>query len=179
MAERPILKFPDPLLRQKTRKVTLPASAEVRELVKDMVDTMYAAHGAGLAAIQVGSDLRIFIVDGPVATGNDQAPPVVFVNPEMTSLSEETEVAEEGCLSFPGVYEPIKRSTRATCRAFDLEGKPFEVKGEALFARALQHEIDHIDGRLLIDMLGPVKREMVRRKMKRAAETGEYEEAHE
>jgi peptide deformylase len=179
MAIRPILRFPDNGLRQPTRRVEDPAAVEVRSLVADMVETMFAAAGAGLAAIQVGSDLRIFIVDGHVAGGAEDAQPLVFINPEITFLSEDTEAAEEGCLSFPGVFVPVKRPLRARCRAVDLDGRAFEVEGEGLFARALQHEIDHLNGRLLIDMVGPVKREIIRRKMKRAAETGEYEEARE
>jgi peptide deformylase len=144
-----------------------------------MIETMFAANGAGLAAIQIGSDLRIFVVDGHVAGGDEAAPPVVFINPELTLLPDESETSEEGCLSFPGVFVPVKRALRARCRALDLEGKPFAVEGQGLYARALQHELDHLNGRLLIDMVGPVKREMIRRKMKRAAETGEYEEARE
>ena len=123
--------------------------------------------------------LRVFLVDGQVAGGAEDVPALVFVNPEITWLDEETEAVEEGCLSFPGVFVTVKRSTRARCRALNLSGQPFEVEAEGLYARALQHEIDHLDGRLLIDKVGPVKREMIKRKMKRAAETGEYEEARE
>jgi peptide deformylase len=179
MAIRPILKFPDPGLRQPTRPVSQPFDEEVRTLVTDMVETMYAAAGAGLAAIQVGSPLRIFVVDGHVAGGAEDAPAKVFINPEITWMSEETDNGEEGCLSFPGVFVPVKRALKAKCRAMDLDGKVFELEGEGLLARAFQHEIDHLNDRLLIDMVGPVKREMIRRKMKRAAETGEYEEARE
>jgi peptide deformylase len=179
MAIRPILKFPDPGLRQATRAVSQPFDEEVRTLVTDMIETMYAAAGAGLAAIQLGSQLRIFVVDGHVAGGAEDAPAKVFINPEITWLSDETDNGEEGCLSFPGVFVPVKRALKAKCRALDLDGKEFELEGEGLLARAFQHEVDHLNGRLLIDMVGPVKREMIRRKMKRAAETGEYEEARE
>jgi len=179
MAIRPILKFPDPALRQPTRAVSHPFDEEVRTLVTDMIESMYAASGAGLAAIQLGSPLRIFVVDGHVAGGAEDAPAKVFINPEITFLSEETDGGEEGCLSFPGVFVPVKRALRAKCRAQDLDGNVFELEGEGLLARAFQHEVDHLNGRLLIDMVGPVKREMIRRKMKRAAETGEYEEARE
>src|SRR5262249_30086689 len=179
MAIRPILKFPDPGLRQPTRLVPQPFDEEVRTLVTDMVETMYAAAGAGLAAIQLGSPLRIFVVDGHVAGGAEDAPAQVFINPEITWLSDEIDNGEEGCLSFPGVFVPVKRALKAKCRALDLDGKEFELEGEGLLARAFQHEIDHLNGRLLIDMVGPVKREMIRRKMKRAAETGEYEAARE
>jgi len=178
MAIQPILKYPEPRLRQETRNLES-IDDEVKALVADMIETMYAANGAGLASIQLGSELRAFVVDGHVAGGAEDAPARVFLNPELTWLSEETETAEEGCLSFPGVFVPVKRALRARCRALDLDGKSFEIEGEGLFARALQHEIDHLNGRLLIDMVGPVKREMIKRKMKRAAETGEYEEARE
>jgi peptide deformylase len=179
MALRPILKFPDPGLRQVTKAVSFPLDDETRALVTDMIETMYAAAGAGLAAIQVGSDLRIFVIDGHVAGGPEDAPAVVMINPEITFLSEEIESGEEGCLSFPGVFVQVKRSLGAKCKALGLDGKPFELEGSGLLARAFQHEIDHLNGRLLIDMVGPVKREMIRRKMKRAAETGEYDEARE
>jgi peptide deformylase len=179
MAIQPILRFPDTLLRQTTRGVGVPIDEHTRTLVADMIETMYASSGAGLAAIQIGSELRIFVVDGHVAGGAEDAPAMVFINPEITSLSDDTETGEEGCLSFPGVFVPVKRALRARCRAVNLLGETFEVEGEGLFARALQHEIDHLNGRLLIDMVGPVKREMIRRKMKRAAETGEYDEARE
>src|SRR5436190_19166403 len=123
MAIRPILKFPDPALRQPTREVAPPIDDEVRTLVTDMIESMYAASGAGLAAIQIGSPLRIFVVDGHVAGGAEDAPARVFINPEITLLSEETDNGEEGCLSFPGVFVPIKRALRAKCRALDLDGK--------------------------------------------------------
>jgi len=178
MSIQSILKYPDPQLRQETRNLDR-IDDDVRALVGDMVETMYAANGAGLAAIQIGSELRAFVIDGHVAGGAEDAPARVFLNPELIWLSDETEVAEEGCLSFPGVFVPVKRALKARCRALDLSGNPFEIEGEGLFARALQHEIDHLNGRLLIDMVGPVKREMIKRKMKRAAETGEYEEARE
>src|SRR5262245_52008685 len=126
MAIRTILRFPDGKLRQPTREVpTGPADAETRTLVQHMLETMYAASGRGLAAIQVGSDLRIFIVDGAVAGGGEQAPALVFCNPELTVLSDETDAGEEGCLSFPGIFVPVKRALRARCRALDLEGRPF------------------------------------------------------
>ncbi|HJZ84584.1 MAG TPA: peptide deformylase [Polyangia bacterium] len=178
MAIHPILRYPDPRLRQPTHNLES-IEETTRTLVADMIETMYAANGAGLAAIQLGADVRVFVVDGHIAGGPEDAPAKVFINPELTYLSEDTDGGEEGCLSFPGVFVPIKRALRARCRALDLEGQPFEIEGEGLFARALQHEIDHLNGRLLIDMVGPVKREMIKRKMKRAAETGDYEEARE
>src|SRR5262249_30925563 len=168
MAVRPIVKYPDPRLRQATVPVTQ-VTDEIRKLCADMADTMFAANGAGIAAIQVGAKERIFIVDAGVAGGREEDPPLVFVNPEIIELSEETLTTDEGCLSFPGIYVPIKRSLRAKVRAMNLDGQMFEMEREGLCARAFQHETDHLNGRLLVDFVGPLKREMIKRKMKRAA----------
>lgn len=169
MAIRPIVRFPDPRLRDKSQDVTT-FGDELRQLVSDMSETMYAANGAGLAAIQVGVPLRLFIIDGPVAGGADDSPPQVFINPEIVSLSEEAQTGDEGCLSFPGIYVPVKRGMRARVRALNIEGKVFEIEGAELFARALQHENDHLIGRLLIDQCGPVKREIIKRKLRKDKE---------
>jgi len=169
MAVRPIVRFPDSRLRQKSADVKT-IDDDVRRVVADMTDSMYAANGAGLAAIQLGHPLRIFIVDGQVAGGTEQDGPKVFINPEIVEISQEAQTGDEGCLSFPGIYVPVKRGMRARVRALDLEGKPFEVEGEELYARALQHETDHLNGRLLIDQVGPVKREIIKRKLRREAE---------
>jgi peptide deformylase len=176
MPLRPILRYPDPKLREKSRDVSS-FDDDLRQLVTDMGETMFAAAGAGLAAIQVGVPLRLFIIDGPVAGGAEDAPPKVFINPEIVSLSEEAQTGDEGCLSFPGIYVPVKRGMRARVRARDLEGKTFEIEGEALFARALQHENDHLIGRLLIDQCGPVKREIIKRKLRKEKEAEAEEEA--
>ena len=172
MAVRPILKFPDPRLRQKTVEVGA-VTEEIRKLVADMGETMFAANGAGIAAIQVGAPERIYLVDAAVAGGREEDPPIVFINPELVWLSEEQINADEGCLSFPGIFVPIKRSARARVRAIDLEGRTFEMEAEGLCARAFQHETDHLNGKLLVDFVGPLKREMIRRKMKREAESGD------
>ncbi len=166
MALRPIVKFPDNFLRQATQAVTV-VDDEVKALVADMVETMYAKNGAGLAAIQVGSSRRIFIVEASVAGGDENDHPVVFINPKIEWLSDETETADEGCLSFPGIYVPIKRSLRARVRATGLDGQEFVAEGEGLFARAMQHENDHLENKLLIDYVGPVKRQMIKRKMEK------------
>ena len=152
---------------------------ELRTLVGDMAETMYGANGAGLAAIQVGVPLRLFIVDGSVARVSDDydSPPRVFINPEIVRISDEAQTGDEGCLSFPGIYIPVKRGMRVTVRARDLDGGEFEVEGEGLFARALQHENDHLVGRLLIDQCGPVKREIIRRKLRKEKEAEAAEEA--
>lgn len=175
MALRPILRFPDPKLRQRSAELEQ-VDDSVRQLVADMTDTMAAANGAGLAAIQVASPVRLFIVDGEVAGGEEGAPPKVFINPEIVAISDEAQTGDEGCLSFPGIFVPVKRGMRAKVRAQDLEGNVFEMEGEGLLARALQHETDHLNGRLLIDQVGPVKRELIKRKLRKDLEA-EREEA--
>ena len=174
MAVRPIVRFPDSRLRQTSAEVKI-VDDDVRRLVADMVDSMYASNGAGLAAIQVGAPLRICIVDGEIAGGSEQDPPKVFINPQILEISDEAQTGDEGCLSFPGIYVPVKRGMRARVRAIDLEGSAFEIEGEALFARALQHETDHLNGRLLIDQVGPVKREIIKRKLRRDAQAAAEE----
>jgi peptide deformylase len=169
MALRPIVKYPDNFLRQPTRAVD-GVDDETRTLVADMVETMYAKNGAGLAAIQVGSDKRIFIVEASIAGGDENDHPIVFINPTIEWLSDETETADEGCLSFPGIYVPIKRSLRARVRATGLDGHEFVAEGEGLYARAMQHENDHLENRLLIDYVGSIKRQMIKRKMERMTE---------
>jgi peptide deformylase len=178
MAVRPILRFPDSRLRQTSVEVTA-VDDDVRRLVADMADSMYAANGAGLAAIQVGSPLRIFIVDGGVAGGGEQDPPKVFINPKIIEISDEAQTGDEGCLSFPNIFVPVKRGMRARVTATDLDGNPFEVEGAELYARALQHETDHLNGRLLIDQVGPVKREIIKRKLRKDAEAAAAEESED
>lgn len=168
MAVLPIVRYPDPRLREKSRDVTT-FDDDLRKLVTDMTETMYAAEGAGLAAIQVGVPLRLFLIDAGVAGRDPTEPPLVFINPEVVSISDEAQTGDEGCLSFPGIFVAVKRGMRALVRATDLEGKPFEVEGAGLYGRALQHENDHLTARLLIDMVGPVKREIIKRKMKKDA----------
>jgi peptide deformylase len=169
MAIRDILRFPDSRLRQRSAEVTT-IDDDVRQLVADMAETMAAANGAGLAAIQVGAPLRLFIIDGGVAGDEEGAPPKVFINPEILEISPESQTGDEGCLSFPGIYVPVKRGMRARVRAMDLDGNVFEIEGEELLARAFQHETDHLNGRLLIDQVGPVKREIIKRKLRKDLE---------
>ena len=168
MAVRPVVKYPDPRLRQETRKVTT-ITDEVRALVQDLTETMFDENGAGIAAIQIGAPEKIFLIEGSVAGGEENSPPMVFINPEVVWASDETETKEEGCLSFPGIYVPIKRAVRARVRAMGMDGKIFEVEGEGLFARAMQHEGDHLNGKLMVDFVGPLKKQMITRKMKKLA----------
>lgn len=174
MAVRPIVKYPDPRLRQATVPVTA-VTEEIRKLCNDLADTMFAANGAGIAAIQLGAKERIFLVDAGVAGGREEDPPLVFINPEIVAVSDEKVTADEGCLSFPDIFVPVKRSVRATIRATDLDGVVFEMEREGLCARAFQHEVDHLNGKLLADFVGPLKREMIKRKLKRAAQHDEDE----
>jgi peptide deformylase len=175
MARRAILRFPDAKLRQRSVEVEA-VDDELRQLVADMAETMADANGAGLAAIQVGAPVRLFIIEGAVAGGAEGSPPKVFINPEILELSPESQTGDEGCLSFPQIFVPVKRGLKARVRAMGLDGEMFEAEGEALFARALQHETDHLNGRLLIDQVGPVKREMIKRKLRKDLEA-EREEA--
>lgn len=174
MATRTILRFPDSTLRQRSAEVTA-VDDGLRQLVADMAETMVAAEGAGLAAIQVGAPVRLFIVEGHVAGGAEGSAPQVFINPEIVEISEEAQTGDEGCLSFPGIFVPVKRGMRARVRAMDLDGNTFEAEGEGLFARAIQHETDHLNGRLLIDQVGPVKRELIKRKLRKDAEAERQE----
>jgi peptide deformylase len=177
MALRTILRFPEAKLRQRSVEVA-EVGDDVRQLVADMAETMNAADGAGLAAIQVGVPVRLFIIDAVVAGGVEGAPPKVFINPELIEISPESQTGEEGCLSFPGIFVPVKRGMKARIRAMGLDGQLFEAEGEALLARAFQHETDHLNGRLLIDQVGPVKREIIKRRLRKDLEA-EREDAED
>jgi peptide deformylase len=176
MALRPIVRFPDPQLRKRSVELH-DLDDSVRQLVAEMAETMVEAEGAGLAAIQVAVPVRLFIVDGQVAGGGEGAPAKVFINPEILEISAEAQTGDEGCLSFPDIFVPVKRGLRARVRALDLDGNAFEVEGEGLYARALQHETDHLNGKLLIDQVGPVKREIIKRKLRKDAEAERQEAA--
>lgn len=167
MAIRTILQYPDNRLRQKAVRVET-ISAEIRALIEDMAETMYAAPGVGLAATQIGEPHRIFIVD--IAGEDEPSNLHVFINPEIVK-SEGEQTGPEGCLSFPGITEDVKRAATVRVRATNLEGKPFELEATELMAVAIQHENDHLEGVLMIDRMGMLKRRIVQRKMqKRAAE---------
>jgi len=169
MAIRTILHYPDPRLRQKAQPVER-ITPEIERLIDDMAETMYAAPGVGLAATQIGEPHRIFIID--IAAEDEPSNLMVFVNPEiLTKVGEE--VGPEGCLSFPGVSEDIKRATEVRVRAQGRDGKTFELSADGLLAVAIQHENDHLDGVLMIDRVGMLKKRIIQRKMqKRADATG-------
>lgn len=169
MAVLPIRIYPDPVLRARCRVVT-ELDARLRKLAADMVETMHAAPGVGLAASQVGVELRLAVVD--LSVGEDPKQIHVVVNPEIVQR-EGAEVAEEGCLSLPGINDKVSRPTKVTVRAVDLEGKPFEIQAEEWLARAFCHEIDHLDGVLFTDHLRGLRKERVRRQLKRLAEDQE------
>lgn len=166
MAVLDVVKYPDPRLREPTFVVET-IDDSIRGLVRDLTDTMYALNGAGIAAIQVGRLERLFIIDGRVAGGDEDAPPVVFINPEVVETGKGTVISEEGCLSFPDVFVDVKRPRWAKLRATNLDGETFEMEGEGLLGRALQHEYDHLTGKLMLDLVGMIKKEMIKRKMKR------------
>src|SRR5262249_50269941 len=128
---------------------------------------MYSADGAGLAAIQVGALERIFIVESTVAGLDKEKPPMVFINPVIEFLSPDTEIKDEGCLTFPGIFIPVKRSISARVRALDIDGTEVVAEGRDRLARAMQQEHDHMVNKLLVDYAGPVKRQLIRRKLER------------
>lgn len=167
MAIRTILHYPDKRLRTPGATVTDFGDA-FQALVEDMAETMYAAPGVGLAAPQIGVAQRLFVID--IAGADEPSDLRVFVNPRIIDATGEI-CWEEGCLSFPGVTEEIDRAERVTVRAQDRHGKTFELEAEGLLAIAVQHENDHLDGKLMVDHVGMLKRRMIDRAMrKRAAE---------
>src|SRR3990172_6828113 len=169
-----IIKYPDPFLKTHAQRVES-VDDSVRKLIDDMIETMYYARGIGLASVQVGDPRQVVVLDVPDEDENERAKGknlIALVNPEIVSSEGET-IYEEGCLSVPGVTADVERFSRLKVRALDREGRPFEVSAEGLFAIALQHEIDHIDGVLFIDRLSRLKREMIKRKIKKALEAEE------
>jgi peptide deformylase len=166
MALREIWKYPHPVLRNKTSRVGQ-IDHPIDRLIDDMVETMYAAPGVGLAANQVGVALQIAVIDISLREENKQRYPlIVIINPEILSM-EGAVVEEEGCLSIPEYAESVKRAVKVRVRAQDRTGKSFELEAEGLLAKALQHEIDHLNGLLYIDRLSPLKRNIFRRWHKR------------
>ncbi|MEZ4336786.1 MAG: peptide deformylase [Sandaracinaceae bacterium] len=162
MAIRTILHYPDKRLREPGKRVT-EFGPELEKLVEDMAETMYAAPGVGLAAPQIGASVRVFVID--VATGDDDPSELrVFVNPEIIER-DGVQVWEEGCLSFPGVHEEIERAERVKVRAQDVTGAVFELEADGLLAVAIQHENDHLEGKLMVDHLGLIRRRLVHRSM--------------
>ena len=167
-----ILKYGEPVLEQPAQEVTEFDTPELRQLIDDMWETMYAAKGVGLAAPQVGVGQRISVID--ISVGEDESRKIVIINPEITS-SEGKQTGEEGCLSIPGFREPVTRANKVTVRARDEKGETIELCGDELLARAFQHEIDHLNGILFINHLSALKRDIIRRKIKKLQKAGEWE----
>ena len=166
-----------PILRYGERPLHTPASPvlvvndDVRKLVEDMIETMYAAPGIGLAATQVGVALRIFVVD--LSVGRDPAQLIVMINPEFVER-EGTQLEEEGCLSIPGFNATVLRPARAVVSGLDRDGQPQTIEGSGLLARAFQHEMDHLDGRVFVDRLRGIKREVIVRKIQKLQRSGKW-----
>jgi len=163
MAVLGILTYPDPRLELKTAPVSV-VDDEVRKLVDDMAQTMYQAPGVGLAAPQVNIQKRIIVVD--TSESRDQLR--VLINPELVELDGKQE-CEEGCLSVPGVFAPVTRAERIRVRALDRDGKQFEMDADGLLAVCIQHEIDHLDGKVFVEYLSRLKQERIRKKMQKQA----------
>jgi peptide deformylase len=159
MARLQILEYPDPRLRTRAEPVTV-FDAALAKLAEDMFETMYAAPGVGLAATQVNVHKRLIVID----VSEDKQGRVVYINPELLAL-EGTGVMEEGCLSVPGIFDEVKRAARVRARYQDITGKTHEVELEGLAAVCLQHEMDHLDGKLFVDYLSDLKRERIRKKL--------------
>ena len=162
MALLPILEFPDPRLRTKAVPVEAAnvTTAEFQRLLDDMFETMYDAPGIGLAASQVDVHQRFMVID--ISEGKNQ--PQVFINPELSDKAGE-QVYQEGCLSVPGIFADVTRADEITVRFLDRQGQPQELRADGLLAVCIQHEMDHLDGKLFVDYLSPLKREMVRKKL--------------
>ncbi|MGV8923920.1 MAG: peptide deformylase [Thermomonas sp.] len=165
MAMLPILEFPDPRLRTKAAPVEVLRLADpaFQQLFDDMFETMYEAPGIGLAASQVDVHERFMVID----VTDDKSRPLVFVNPQITTRQGE-QVYQEGCLSVPGIYADVTRSDLITVEALDRHGQPFTLEADGVLAVCVQHEMDHLDGKLFVDYLSPLKREMVRKKLAKA-----------
>jgi len=155
MALLTILRYPDPKLHRRAAKVAA-VSDEIRKLIKDMAATMYAAPGIGLAATQVDVHLRVIVID--ISEARDQLQ--VFINPEIVHASGDADM-EEGCLSVPGVYEKVRRARRVTVRALDATGTPFTLEAEGLLAVCIQHEMDHLEGKVFVEKLSRLKQSRI------------------
>ena len=162
MAVLEILEFPDPRLRNKAKPVKA-VTSELRTLIDDMLETMYAAPGIGLAATQVNVHQRLLVID--ISDNHDD--PQIFINPVITILDPELGEYDEGCLSVPGYYETVNRPQRVSVTALDREGESYTRDLDGLLAICLQHEIDHLEGKLFVDYLSPLKRQRIRKKLEK------------
>jgi peptide deformylase len=167
----PIVKYGDPVLERPAATVTEFDTAELHKFIDDMFESMYAAKGVGLAATQIGVSRRIAVIDCSVA--EDPSQKIVLINPQVIQV-EGKQKGEEGCLSIPGFREDVARGKRVTVRAQNAKGETFEQTGEDLLARAFQHEIDHLFGKLYITHISALKRDLIRRKIRKLAKAGEW-----
>jgi len=167
----PIVKYGQPVLEEDAELVTDFGSPELQKLIEDMFESMYAARGVGLAAPQIGIGRRIAVID--ISTGEDPKQKIVLINPEIIKR-EGSQTGEEGCLSLPTFRETVTRPNKVTVKAKDVTGTEFELTGEELLARALMHETDHLNGRLYISHVSPLKRDLIRRKVKKLQKAGEW-----
>ena len=165
MARREILTVPDPRLKQVSKPVAVVDDA-LRTLMDDMLETMYAAPGIGLAAVQVGEPIRVIVMD--LAREGEEKQPRFFVNPEFTWKSDEQALYEEGCLSVPEIFDEVERPTRARLRYLNYHGEQVEEEAEGLYAVCIQHEMDHLEGVLFIDYLSRLKRDRAVSKVRKA-----------
>jgi peptide deformylase len=173
MARLPILEYPDPRLRIRAEPVTK-VDADIRRFVEDLLETMYAAPGIGLAATQVNVHKRILVID----VSTDGTEPHCLINPEILSAEGQTS-AEEGCLSVPEFYDFVDRAAKIRVRALDRDGRPFELEAEGLLAVCIQHEMDHLEGKLFVDYLSELKRERLKKKATKKAKRAATEPAAE
>jgi len=164
MAILPILTLPDKRLRTRARPVEK-VDENIRQLADDMLETMYAAPGIGLAATQVDRHIRLVVMD----LSEEKNQPLCFINPEITEAEGE-QVCEEGCLSVPDIYAKVKRAERVRVKALDKHGKPFEMEAEGLLAVCIQHELDHLEGIVFLDRLSPLKKKMALKKLQKQAQ---------
>ncbi|MFC7515446.1 peptide deformylase [Herbaspirillum sp. GCM10030257] len=155
-----ILRYPDPRLHKVAKPVTV-FDARLKKLAADMAETMYEAPGVGLAATQVDVHEQLIVID--TSDTHDQLQ--VFINPEITWASEERRVYDEGCLSVPGIYDGVERPARVKVKALDLDGKPFEIEADDLLAVCIQHEMDHLKGKVFVEYLSPLKRNRIKTKL--------------
>ncbi len=162
MAQLQILEFPDPRLRKIASPVTV-FDEKLEVLIEDMFETMYDAQGIGLAATQVNVHQRLLVID--VSENKDS--PLVFINPKFEVIEDELSEYDEGCLSVPGFYETVSRPSKIKIVALDKSGKEFEMEAEGLLAICVQHEIDHLDGKLFVDYISPLKRQRIRHKLEK------------
>lgn len=166
MTIKPLIILPDPLLRQQSKPIEQ-VDAEITRLADDMLDTMYDAPGIGLAAIQIGVPRRMLVID--ISREDEDRKPVVFINPEILTVSDDVSAYEEGCLSIPDYYAEVERPASLTVAYIDRDGKKQTVEADGLLATCLQHEMDHLNGVLFIDHISRLKRDMVIKKFTKAA----------